>query len=128
MIDWRTALSGLALGVVVARAGLGGPELVYRALNGQGIWLLLAGGGLLALHNLRSPKPVSLPRQLVGGVLLGVGIAVTGSLPLTLAVGIGEGRYLGLLLGLAALGGWKAMATLEARRQERASSKSSPSS
>lgn len=97
----------MGLGVVLSRVGLAGSEGVIRGLDGQEPGLLLLGLGAVLLHGFRRGQgTLGWKKQLLVGLLLGVGVGLLGALPITLAASLGEGRLLALPLLLVCYAGW----------------------
>lgn len=102
---WVGFLVGVAFGVPASVWGIGNPEtiirtarLVDRLLLGCFLFVTAVGSVLLyglyamglAMHF--SPRPVYLVGVTVGGLLFGVGAAISGYFPGTEMIALGEGR------------------------------------
>ncbi len=122
---WVGLLIGIGFGIVASLWGIGNPETIIRAARLVdrlllGCFLLVTAVGAVVLYGLYalgvsmhfSPKPTYLYGVVAGGILFGIGIAVSGYLPGTALVALGEGRRDSLaaipggLLGAAA---WTAL-------------------
>ncbi|KMO78324.1 YeeE/YedE thiosulfate transporter family protein [Mycolicibacterium chlorophenolicum] len=129
---WVGVLIGFAFGLPASLWGIGNPEtvirtarLVDRLLVGCFLFVTAIGSVLLyGVHALGigvhfSPRPIYLFGVTIGGVLFGVGAAVSGYFPGTELIALGEGRrdvlaaIPGGLLGAAA---WTALYQTEVGR------------
>lgn len=102
---WVGFLIGVAFGVPAALWGIGNPETIIRAarlvdrlLIGCFAFVTAIGAVLLyGLHALGfsmhfSPKPLYIVGVALGGILFGVGVAISGYLPGSELIALGEGR------------------------------------
>lgn len=113
---------GFAIGVVFGGAaslwGLGNPETVIRAARGVdrlllGCFLFVTSVGSVLLYGLHalgvsmhfSPKPTYVYGVLLGGVLFGIGAAISGYFPGSILIALGEGRRDALIAIPGALAG-----------------------
>ena len=106
-------LIGLAFGFLLQKAKLGRYETIVNVFRFQDLtvvkFLLTAlAVAMLALQVLPHPVPAPVPDtylvgNLAGGLLFGVGMAVAGFCPGTVAAGAGEGRLDYLVAGSAGL-------------------------
>jgi uncharacterized membrane protein YedE/YeeE len=123
-IHLRYAGYGLVLGFILSRTGFSDfGELhnmfVFADLR---LFLTFAGGvalsmgGFLALTKLSKmpPRPFH-PGTIVGGILFGVGWALTGACPSLVMVQLGEGQYMGAVTLAGIIVGVLAYAPLHRR-------------
>ena len=109
-------LVGIAFGAILQRSGLSRYERIvgiYRlrdatVLEFLGAALLTAAIGIQALVSLGIAGPLPIPStylagNLVGGIVFGVGMALSGFCPGTIAAGAGEGRLDYLIPGAIGL-------------------------
>ena len=102
---WVGLLVGVAFGIPASLWGIGNPETVIRTARGidrllLGCFLLVTAVGSVLLYGLHamglamhfSPRPLYLVGVTVGGVLFGVGAAISGYFPGTEMLALGEGR------------------------------------
>ena len=102
---WVGLLVGVAFGIPASLWGIGNPETVIRVARGidrllLGCFLLVTAVGSVLLYGLHalglamhfSPRPLYLVGVTVGGVLFGVGAAISGYFPGTEMIALGEGR------------------------------------
>lgn len=102
---WVGLLIGIGFGIVASLWGIGNPETIIRAARLVdrllvGCFLLVTAVGAVVLYGLYasgvsmhfSPKPTYVYGVVAGGILFGVGIAISGYLPGTALVALGEGR------------------------------------
>jgi uncharacterized protein len=115
-----TPLVGLALGFALSRMGFSSWDQVHHMFTFQSFGLLLAfisavtllsGGWWLVRHLSKTPPNWSTRSvhegTVVGGMLFGVGWALSGACPAIALVQLGEGQLLALYtLGGILLGNW----------------------
>lgn len=102
---WVGLLVGVAFGIPASIWGIGNPETVIRTARLidrllLGCFLLVTAVGSVLLYGLYamgfamhfSPRPVYLVGVTVGGLLFGVGAAISGYFPGTEMIALGEGR------------------------------------
>jgi uncharacterized membrane protein YedE/YeeE len=102
---WVGLLVGVAFGVPASIWGIGNPETVIRTARLVdrlllGCFLLVTAVGSVLLYGLYamgfamhfSPRPVYLVGVTVGGLLFGIGAAISGYFPGTEMIALGEGR------------------------------------
>lgn len=114
MSPWMLPLLGLALGTTLSLIGFSDWEQVHRMLTFRDLrllWVFVGAVGASALFFAAVRRKVVLPERRVhpgtvpGGVVFGVGWAVTGACPAVAAVQLGEGKLFalytlsGILLG-----------------------------
>lgn len=102
---WVGLLIGLAFGVPAALWGIGNPETIIRAARLVdrlliGCFAFVTAIGTVLLYGLHalglsmhfSPKPLYIFGVGIGGVLFGIGVAISGYFPGTEWIALGEGR------------------------------------
>ncbi|BBY97222.1 YeeE/YedE thiosulfate transporter family protein [Mycolicibacterium fallax] len=118
---WVGLLVGLGFGLPAAHWGIGNPETVIRTARLLdrliiGCFAAVTAMGAVLLYGLHAlgfamhfgPKPLYLWGVLLGGLLFGVGVAISGYFPGTEWIALGEGRrdalyaIPGAILGAAA--------------------------
>jgi uncharacterized membrane protein YedE/YeeE len=120
----RIAVFGLALGLVLARSGFTDLDELHRMFllqNGRllltylgGVAVAGAGFALLASRGPALPSRPVHPGTVPGGILFGVGWALSGGCPAAVLVQLGEGKPLALATALGILGGtWAAQRVRE---------------
>lgn len=110
----RRGLLGLLLGFSLSRLGFADFGEVHRMLTFADLRLVLTFAGAVVVATLgflAMARGRTLPRRSVhkgtvaGGVLFGIGWAVTGTCPAVAPVQVGEGRLLGLVTLVGILAG-----------------------
>ncbi len=102
---WVGLLIGTAFGVPAALWGIGNPETIIRAARLVdrlivGCFAFVTAIGAVLLYGLHAlgvpmhfaPKPLYLYGVALGGILFGIGVAISGYLPGTELLAVGEGR------------------------------------
>lgn len=102
---WVGLLVGVAFGVPASIWGIGNPETIIRTARLVdrlllGCFLLVTAVGSVLLYGLYamgfamhfSPRPVYLVGVTIGGLLFGLGAAISGYFPGTEMIALGEGR------------------------------------
>ncbi len=113
MIHARYAVYGLLLGFILSRTGFSDYGELHKMLTFTDFRMFLtfaAGvalsmGGFFALTKVSAtPRRPFHPGTVIGGVLFGVGWALTGACPAIVMVQLGEGQLLGAatLVGIVA--------------------------
>lgn len=118
--------AGEGFGAIASLWGIGNPETIIRAARLidrllPACFLLVTALGSVLLYGLHasgvamhfSPKPTYIYGVVLGGILFGVGLALSGYLPGTALMAIGEGRRDALLAipgGLLGASAWTALA------------------
>lgn len=123
---WVGLPLGVGFGAIASLWGIGNPETIIRAARLidrllPACFLLVTALGSVLLYGLHasgvamhfSPKPSYIYGVVLGGILFGVGLALSGYLPGTALMAIGEGRRDALLAipgGLLGASAWTALA------------------
>lgn len=123
---WVGLPLGMGFGFIASLWGIGNPETIIRAARLidrllPACFLLVTALGSVLLYGLHasgvamhfSPKPTYVYGVALGGILFGVGLALSGYLPGTTLMAIGEGRRDALLAipgGLLGAAAWTALA------------------
>ncbi|WP_241473433.1 YeeE/YedE thiosulfate transporter family protein [Mycolicibacterium neoaurum] len=123
---WVGLPLGVGFGAIASLWGIGNPETIIRAARLidrllPACFLLVTALGSVLLYGLYasgvamhfSPKPTYIYGVVLGGILFGVGLALSGYLPGTALMAIGEGRRDALLAipgGLLGASAWTALA------------------
>ncbi|WP_353618557.1 YeeE/YedE thiosulfate transporter family protein [Arthrobacter sp. SLBN-53] len=123
---WVGLPLGVGFGAIASLWGIGNPETIIRAARLidrllPACFLLVTALGSVLLYGLHasglamhfSPKPTYIYGVVLGGILFGVGLALSGYLPGTALMAIGEGRRDALLAipgGLLGASAWTALA------------------
>ncbi len=122
---WVGLLIGIGFGCVASLWGIGNPETIIRTARLIdrlliGCFLVVTAIGAVMLYGLYalgvsmhfSPKPTYVYGVVAGGILFGIGIAMSGYLPGTALVALGEGRRDALAAipgGLMGAAAWTAL-------------------